>query len=378
MRAQPVLHAARRVVLVVGAGALGAAVCSTAVRNVLPPAEDLRSIRTANATLPRPRVLMSGEQRAVDLLRRAGRADNALAYRGAKFFGSWSDFGHTSVLAQVSHHPDEGTRLVFASGSAPSRRLVAADRDTGLDERMLAALTRRYRLRVAGVEGCIGRRATVVEALRADGGVAGRFWLDERTGLTLRRELFDARGRQVRLTLFVDLRVGDGSRPVSVPASDHPRPRPLPTAEAGRVLDREALDGLRADGWVLPDLLPAGLTLFGAREVTVAGTRAVHLTFSDGLFMLSMFVQRGRLDPDDLPAVASRKLGDATVYAQAGLYRHLSWEGSGLVYTVITDAPDESVAAVVATMPHRPHDGSVLGRMSRGVSRMGSLLDPFD
>ncbi len=380
MRSQPVLDAARRVVLVVGAGALGAAVCSTGVHLVLPAGDELRPVRTANAPTPRPRVLAAAEQRAVDLLRRAGRAESALAYQGAKFFGSWSDYGHTSVLAQVSHRPGEGTRLTTASGSSPTRRLVTADAGTGVDDRMLAALTRRYRLRVAGVEGCIGRRATIVEAVRGDGVVAGRFWLDDRTGLTLRRELFDARGRQVRLTLFVDLRVVDSRRlrPVPTAPSGSLQPRALPSAEADRVLDQGGLDELREDGWVLPDLLPSGLTLSGARDVRVAGAHAVHLTYSDGLFTLSMFVQRGRLDPDDLPGHTARQVGDATVYAEAGLYRHLSWEGGGLVYTVVTDAPDESVAAVVGAMPHRPHDGSMLGRMSRGVARMGSLVDPFD
>ena len=41
--------------------------------------------------------------------------------------------------------------------------------------------------------------------------------------------------------------------------------------------------------------MPSGLTLFDARQSSTAGGRVVDLAYSDGLSVVSLFVQRGRL-----------------------------------------------------------------------------------
>ena len=50
------------------------------------------------------------------------------------------------------------------------------------------------------------------------------------------------------------------------------------------------LDRLRDEGWVCPEALPGGLELVAAMETT---SRAVHLVFSDGIDIVSLFTQPG-------------------------------------------------------------------------------------
>ena len=47
-----------------------------------------------------------------------------------------------------------------------------------------------------------------------------------------------------------------------------------------------------------------------------------------------------------------------------------------MVYTVLLDAPQQTVAAVVAALPH---DGSpnLLKRLSKGFGRLASIVNPF-
>jgi sigma-E factor negative regulatory protein RseB len=124
--------------------------------------------------------------------------------------------------------------------------------------------------------------------------------------------------------------------------------------------------------------LPGGLVLYRARTVTAAGSTALQLTYSDGLFTASVFAQRGRLDTAHLPGFAAETVGGEQVYAREGLYRQLVWPGGDTVYTLVTDSPDEAVAQIVAVWPHGPQQGGLLSRVGRGIDRMGSWINPFE
>lgn len=375
MRGDVLTGAARRVALAVGVGALGAAVCSTGVHLVRPTGAAPDPLAAFSDAPPRPSSTMGAEERrAVDLLRRAGRAEATVSYRGTKFFSSWSVWGGASVVAEVVHEAGRRTRITVTSGPTGVAAAEAAHQGAGFDAQALTALVGRYVLRIAGRGHCAGRPASVVEAVRK-GRVAGRFWVDTRSGLLLRRELYDDRGRPVRATAFLDVSVAAPSRVVAT-APSHPSAEPSdrsPTGPGGL----GDVDRLRRAGWVLPALLPAGFVLLDAGEVTVDGSRVLKLGYSDGLYTLSLFAQRGQLDPTRLSGFTEHTLGDATVYARSGLHRRLAWSGGDTVYTLITDAPDTAVREVVSVLPHRPPDTGLLARMSEGVARVGSWIDPF-
>jgi len=52
------------------------------------------------------------------------------------------------------------------------------------------------------------------------------------------------------------------------------------------------------------------------------------------------------------------------------------WAGRGFVYTVIADAPPQTVKQVVASLPPGTSSG-FLGRIGRGLNRLAALVNPF-
>jgi len=382
----PVRRAAQRFVLVVGAGALGAAVCSTGVRYAGP--EDDEALRLRNAPTPAAREIGPAETEALTLLRRAAAAQSVTSYEGRKLFGSWSTVGSESVLAEVGHEPGRGTwlRVTSAGARGDADREQIADGAGDLDEQALALLTDQYTLKVGERRRCIGRPATVVEATPIGGRqVAGRFWIDDDSGLLLRRELYDATGRTVRSSSFLDLDVtapATGPRR-GLPASYNngvkvPRQRSAEREADASLLGEATLDRMRREGWVLPEVLPAGMVLYRARAVDVPGDeKAVHLTYSDGLFSASLFAQRGRLDTSALRGFRPDKVGNVAVHSRNGLYRQLVWAGGDTVYTLVSDAPDTELKQVIGALPHDTPGSGLRARVGRGIDRMGSWINPF-
>jgi hypothetical protein len=177
----------------------------------------------------------------------------------------------------------------------------------------------------------------------------------------------------VRQTWFVDIRIP------AVTALPSPRTRPAgsTTQTASGPLDEADLDRLRRGGAVLPEFLPGGMMLVGARDVAVDGGHATQLSYSDGLFSLSLFAQPGELDPTSLDGFTARRLAGTEVHIHSGLFREITWAGGGTVWTIVTDAPDATAVAVVGSLPADPPPAGVLARMSRGANRVGSWVDPF-
>jgi hypothetical protein len=79
----------------------------------------------------------------------------------------------------------------------------------------------------------------------------------------------------------------------------------------------------------------------------------LHVLYSDGLHALSVFAQVGRLTEGARPDGGERvAVGDrrASAYAWPG-GDVLMWDGGGLVYTAVSDAPAGDVRAAAATLP---------------------------
>ena len=375
------LRAARRVVLVVSAGALGAVVCSTGVCLLASGSVEKTAAGRGGSSSPAigvgtQRPLGPDERRALDLLRRAGLAESAAGYQGMKAFDSWSVWGHVTTVAFVRNVPGKGTTVRAGTGAAPQS--IAVDNVLDLSDATLALLAATYRLRTAAGGELLSRPVTRVEVTRPSGAVVGRFWLDDASGLALQRDLLSSAGEVVRRTAFTSVKVQAATVSPMISVAPSPTSSAIATADTcDNGLAGADLDRLRADGWDLPTQLPGGLTQVCAREVGSGSEKSVQLSYSDGLFALSLFVQRGRLSA--APAGFRRhEISGSSVYLRCGLYRELTWAGHGMVYTVVTDLPDATVAEVIAAVPTSRADAGVLDRMSRGIRRVGSWFDPFD
>lgn len=323
----------------------------------------------APAPLPTGSTRVGGvpQVRALQLLTEAARAARTRTYTGTQYVSTWHDGGATAEVADVRHTPGSAAIVSVhptagqSSDLADSAVVLASD----LDLRLLALLTEHYALLPAADTTVVGRPAHVVEALRSDGGVAGRFWLDAATGLVLRRESFDAHGRLVRSSAFTTLRIG---------AED-----PAAADAAVPVLDRAEVARLQAAGWQIPGELSGDLELFDARLRVHQGQQVLHLSYSDGLSTLSLFAQHGRLGSAPLPGFARQQMAGSTVWVRAASPERVVWGGGGRVFTLLSDASPEAVRSAVRSLPHdRPPRTGLLARLERGLKRLGSWLNPFD
>jgi sigma-E factor negative regulatory protein RseB len=234
-----------------------------------------------------------------------------------------------------------------------------------MSARLLVLLQSNYLVLYVG-HGSVGHReALVVEARRPAGGLAARFWVDAVTKLPLRREIFDAGRHMISDDAFTGLELGDPG----------PGGRPAAAAPWPAQLDRARLAALRAEGWQLPDQLPGNLSLFAATQTSARLGPVVDLSYSDGLAVVSLFVQRGALGRPMMPGWRPVTLSGQTVYAVGPEDRSFAWSAGGFVYTLVADAPMQTVSQVVAALPGTTRLG-FWPRIARGLRRLASWINP--
>ena len=321
---------------------------------------------------------MSSAQ-ALRLLSQAAQAAISMSYQGQEVVTRWSD-GSVSVLVSDIWHVSGGqtvTQTLAAGSSLSSQPYLSSDDDSQAPEGVLGVtvplirlLETHYTLVYAGSGSADSRTARVVEARRADGSLAARFWLDDATKLPLEREVFDSASHVISQDVFIQVRFSgqaQAAMPVSGP-SDPPGPWADPLSHA-------QLLALPTQGWLVPAGLPGGLSLFtGARTTTSSGT-VLDLGYSDGLSVVSVFEQRGHLAAQ-LDGWQRTTVDGHVIYVAEPDQRSLTWSTRGMVYTVVADAPVQTVDAVVGALPHDTPPG-FWKRMSRGFVRLASWVNPF-
>jgi hypothetical protein len=323
-------------------------------------------------------VRLSSDPEALRLLRNAENAAHTTPYEGSQFISSWSRSGMaTTSLVKVAHIPGSGTQVRVQGTTADVGGQVFETDDTqqtggltGYTPRMLDLLSRNYAVVRAGQDKVCGRPTFVVEARRADGSAAGRFYLDRQTGLMLRREVLDQQGREVTFTVFFEIRLV-APKPQFVPAA---ATRTIEAPWAHRLAGAD-LGAMRYHGWPVHTGLPDRLSLYDARQ-SDGDSPVLHLSYSDGLSVVSVFVQRGILDANSLAGWRRANRGGRTVYLRDTVQQRAMWASEGYVFTVLADAPPPVVDSAVAALPHG--DVGFWGRLARGMNRLTAWANPFD
>lgn len=322
-----------------------------------------------------PNPLPRSEHRAVELLRRVAKADRSVTYSGVQFVSAWSPTGVASTVAEVQNVPGQGTALrVRGSGAGPAAAMFTAgsadDGGTSLGGGPVELLVHNYTLRYGGRANATGRRAQVVDMLGAGDVLAARFWVDRESGLLLRRELYDDSGRTVRASAFVQVRVGKRAAPSHLP--------PMASPAAARTLTSTEVTQLQRNGWACPATMADYLTLYDTRRVETASGSALHLSYSDGLSTVSVFQQAGSIGADGLEGYEAVQTDGGVRYLRSGIPEQVVWSADGVVYSIVADAPPDVVARVVADLPApSAPQGGMLDRLGRGLTRVGSWVNPF-
>jgi sigma-E factor negative regulatory protein RseB len=333
------------------------------------------SKNTSNTAAPR----RPASALAVRLLTQAAQAAVLTSYQGEEIVSRWGTTGGTQVMSDIWHVSggQTVTRTLAEGTQVSSEPYLSSDTDgqwpegvLGVTTQLVSLLESHYVVVYAGTGPVGNRPAQIVEAWRDDGSLAATFWLDSTTKLPLEREVFDSQEHVISQDLFVNVRV-ENPAPLPPPAGAPADPQgpwnaPLPARQ---------LLALRAQGWLVPPGLPGGLSLFtGAQTQTSTGT-VLDLGYSDGLSVVSLFEQRGNLAAK-LAGWQKITVAGHEVYAAQPDQRSLTWSSRGMVYTVLADAPAQTVDDVIGALPHDRPPG-FWKRISRGFARLASWVNPF-
>jgi sigma-E factor negative regulatory protein RseB len=321
----------------------------------------------------------AAEQEAgMRLLSRAAAASLAVSYQGVELIAQSGVAGTVTMISDVWHRGDgltvtQTSNAAMLSGSQPYVSYDADNRSPegvfGVTKTLVALLGRNYIAVYQGTGSALGRPALIVELHRPDGTLAARFWLDRKTLVPLRRDVYDTSARLISEDAFVQVQFGalapppGGSGNVSAPAR---------SAWSTVAAPASLLAQVNGQGWRLPAALPGGLSLYAAARYKTGPDEVADLGYSDGLSVISLFVQRGTL-ASKMAGWQLVSLGGHVVYA-AG--HSVTWAGRGLVYTMIADAPPQTVQEVVASLPQNAAPG-FLTRIGRGLGRLATLVNPF-
>ena len=261
--------------------------------------------------------------------------------------GSIEVRGDTTVMA-------EGDRARFVRRAGDgwdqlwSGALPSADRPE---------LAPKYELAPAGALEVAGH-ATRVYEVREGARVRERLYLDTGTNLLLRREQLDDQGLTRRAV---------GFRTFSLDA-DTPAPR--------RPTDLEDHSGEHVSPAALPFPVPPSLASGYKRMATYRERGVVHALYSDGLYDLSLFEQRGRLQRRDVPAARKVSVGGRSAWAYAYPGGNiLIWLAGRTVLTAVSDAPVDQLVQVARSLAPADGSPSLFDRLRRASRVVVAPLD---
>jgi sigma-E factor negative regulatory protein RseB len=312
------------------------------------------------------------------LLSKSAAAGLATSYQGVELIAQSGVNGAVTMISDVWHQGGglTVTQTSDAGTITSGQPYVSYDVDNrspegvfGVTKTLVALLGRHYVATYRGTGVALGRPALVVELNRADGSVAARFWLDRQTLVPLRRDVYDTSARLVSEDAFVQVQFGTLTAPPATAASAG---APARSAWSKVTVPASLLAQVNGQGWRLPAALPGGLSLYAAAQGKTSAGEVADLGYSDGLSVVSLFVQRGTLVPK-MSGWQAVNVSGHLVYV-AG--HSITWAGRGLVYTMIADAPPQVVQAVVAALPENAAPGFLV-RIGRGLDRLATLVNPF-
>ncbi len=228
---------------------------------------------------------------------------------GAETQGMWESL--ESLTGEVRKVVRENGKVTTVY---PQRNLITISRD--LDPQTIhyrlpsdvSLLKQHYHLKLAGKDRIASQPAQVIDVLPKDHFRYGfKFWLAEDSGLLLRCDLVDERGKIVEQLMFSDLTIMDSAPEKIKVMTDEAKQYRLLDLDAGK----RQQSGL---AWVTRHL-PAGFSLTrNDVKPSIHGKGMVqHIVFSDGMASVSVFIERHH--PDETALMGVSRMGAVNAYS---------------------------------------------------------------
>jgi len=294
----------------------------------------------------------------------ARRAEEKLSFVGSVDV-SWDDArgphsDHLDVRAAGGTIALQGaTTLMAEPGGATSSRRPQGDWDLLWNGAPASAgrpdVEEKYDLTPvdAAESPLVASRPTHLVEIRQDQVVRERLFVDNQNGLLLRREQLDLSGHPVHVVAFS-----------SIDLDAQVTPPPPPTRHADESPHRRSTVSA-------PIALPGGYR----RVDAFRDAGAVQVLYSDGLYDMSVFTQRGALASRDVPASGKPvRVGSSKgwVYAWPG-GQVLLWHRGHTVYSLVSEAPVDQLMAAAEALP-AAGGSSLLTRLRRACH---DLVEPL-
>lgn len=325
----------------------------------------------------------SGAPTWSEVLQRSARQSDRMSYRAGMIIVNLSAGGPHLTEVQLARAPGGNLQLGRAESWLVGRDAnqsffvdEAAGHllDLGQVEQLkvgLGDVSRKYDVELVGeAELDSGRSYVLVFRTAGDERAHERLFVHRDTGLVVRRETY-SNGAPVRVVTLTDLQI-DPAPAITPPMEEASEFGPRENLSA------DGIETLSAAGWDVPQELPGGFSLAGSYAVTASESGAVHLVYSDGLYLLSVYEQPGHMAADAIDG--------ATPFGHRGMYvyrwpgsepERMVWSGAGRTFTAVTDAPPETALTALAALPADPPD-RFRDRLGRGFVRIGRWIWPFD
>jgi sigma-E factor negative regulatory protein RseB len=275
-----------------------------------------------------------GQQEALQWLQRVAGAAQTLSYSGTFVYRN----GSQSETSRVVHVVSEGNRmekLEVLDGSPreiirfndevkcffPESRLVIIEQRStrrafpALSPASLAGLGEHYSIRQGRRARIAGYDTQIIRLEPRDAWRYGQqFWVDLKTGLLLKADMFDERGGSLESLAFTELRIGAPTHPDALKPSF---PHATDTKDAWQIRQAKSREMRDDSQWQFRVELP-GFRRQAAMRRNIeqnAGKEAhevLHWVFSDGLAAVSVFINP--LSPQTAPVKAeAQSLGAISV-----------------------------------------------------------------
>jgi len=252
---------------------------------------------------------------ASDLFVRILRSDDTYSYKGRQVTTYWAKGRTTDVL--VFHETPDFRRIYYLNPESQHGRLLVSDgkqqwqfdpRRRQLLHRLLSPgaldeddflsytlLRANYLLSVDPQPRMVAERKAWVVTIKRPNGLplARRLWIDAGSGLILKREIYREDGKLAVTVAFTEityhLKLDPAIFNLSPLAKSVHLTETRSSAEA--IVALPAVSAQLAGQVYAPPVL-AGYRLVGATTTSVGGKPLLHLRYSDGLNLISLFEQR--------------------------------------------------------------------------------------